>query len=364
MKTNVIVAIFAASILVVAGAAAYIYFEGQDDEDTLYVAYPAVGYSVFHVGFNMGFFDDLSFKVKPVLITNGSGVDAVESLLAGDVQMAAASGTPFINAMGTNPGKMVGLTAFETYPPSGSSANIQLVAHPAFDEKIPARVTDESGKATNGEAVATAIKTLSANNQGANGGKIVIAIQKGASPNTYFNEWIKELNLVKGVDFELMEVAELEALTWGFTAANRSIDIVVHHMPLTDQLVALGGFFIGDSSIVNLWGSSILCTTTAFYDRYHDQMIEFLEALSKASDWMCANEANATEAATLINTISGLDVNLVKTGLMTRDNRIMWKDNNIDGMYPIAVGNGYEDITWNAIRDSCPHRAIMNSWYD
>ena len=111
------IAIIAVVIVVAAGVGIGITVmnnnkdNGLDENVEIIIAYLNLGYYPFTVGFQKGMWDDLGFKVKPVVVS-GSGNVAVETLLTGGATIAATGDGPFATTFGKYPNDIVGLCQY------------------------------------------------------------------------------------------------------------------------------------------------------------------------------------------------------------------------------------------------------------
>ena len=155
MDSKQIGAIAAVAIIAVAAIAGVLILNNNQNEDEFKVAYLEKGYYTFHVAFDKGFYDDLGFKVKPVIV-GGSGQDAINAVLAGDATVAATGDAPYVNTLASNgPDKFVGLCMYDET--TKASAGHKWVT----TSKCPVKLTPIEGKsATDAEndAAAEAIK--------------------------------------------------------------------------------------------------------------------------------------------------------------------------------------------------------------
>ena len=364
MDTKKITVLVVAAFVVVAGAAAYVMMEKKSDPDTLKVAYLTKGYFPFIVGFDQGFFNDLSFNCEPLIVT-GSGQTAVDAVLRGDAQMAATGEAPFVNTLGKNPNDMIGLCSYTTS--EGSAGGHRWIATPAMSGKIPAMALDSEGDITNGQEVADAMAQVTASGQGkGDNGKLVIGLIYGSTTLTTFKRWCNLYDItyserpgdVADVQIKIFDDGGLLMAAFGMN----TLDLMGASEPYPSQVLVnyTGTYEVSNSTVVNITSSSVLCTTKAYYDMYTEQMMEFLEALAKVNDWILNNP---DAAAQICAPISGMEVDAIKSSFSTSDLSIIWKDHNAGAMVETAEFNGYA-ITKEDFLASCPHRAIINGWYD
>lgn len=367
MDTKKIAAIVVAAIVIVAGAAIWIIWD-KDDKDTLKVAYLTKGYYPFIVGFDNGMFDDLSFKVEPVIVS-GSGQDAVNAVLSRDAHMAATGEAPFVNTLGKHPDDIIGLAQYTQS--SGSAAGHRWIAHPDMIGIIPAMTMDSESIPSNSQAVADAIKAASAAGKGKGTDNMVtIGLVNGSTTLTMFMKWciMHDITYVQGtgtgadVQIKIFEKGSdiAEALGLG------QLDIGGGSDPIPDTLLALPAnangqktYEIGNSSVIKETTFSVLCTTKEYYDKYSEQMIEFLGALKKVNEWM---SGNVEDAVSIIAPISGIAENTIRNGLTNQGMKVIWDMDHIESWTLTATING-SSLTKEDFTNSCPHRDIINGWY-
>lgn len=361
MDTRKIAVIVAVAMIAVAGAAIYVTYD-DDSEDTLKVAYLTKGYFPFIVGFERGMFDDLGFKVEPIIVT-GSGQDAVNAVLARDAHMAATGDGPFVNTLGRNPGEIIGLCQYTQS--EGYMGGHRWITHPDMAGIIPAIEKNESGKVTNGQAVADAIKAASAEGKGnGHGGMVTVGLVNGSTTHTMFMKWCKEFSITytqkdEAADIQIKVFSNggqiIEAL-----AANQ-LNILGGSEPIpTNALNQVSGSFeIGDSSVIFGSSYSVLCTSKEQYDRHSEKMMKFLEALKEVNEWM---EANLDEAARIIAPISGISEDSVKSSFQKTGHKVVWETDSLESWVSTADVNGFS-LTEEDFIDACPHRDTINGWY-
>jgi len=364
MDTKKIAVIVVAAFVVVAGAAAYVMMEKKSDPDTLKVAYLTKGYFPFIVGFDQGFFDDLSFNCEPLIVT-GSGQTAVDAVLRGDAQMAATGEAPFVNTLGKNPGEIIGLCSYTTS--EGSAGGHRWIAVPSMSGKIPSMALDAEGEITNGQDVADAMAQVTAAGQGrGDDGKLVIGLIYGSTTLTTFKRWCNLYDITyseKATDVADVQIKIFDdGATLMAAFGLNTLDLMGASEPYPTQVLDTyaGTYEISNSTVVNITSSSVLCTTKAYYEKYTDQMMEFLEALAEVNEWISNNQDRAAE---ICAPISGMTESAIKSSLNSADLSIIWKDHNAGAMVETAEFNGYA-ITKDDFLASCPHRNIINGWYD
>ncbi len=174
MDSKKILAIVIAAIVVIGGVTAVIVTNnnngGDKEKETISIAYLNLGYYPFIVGFEKGYFNNLDFNVKPIVVT-GSGQDAVNAVLAGDATMAATGDAPFINTLGKNPETFIGLTQYTQS--SGSLAGHIWIANNSLKGSLDAIEKDDKGVVSNSATTAAQIKEITKNKEGSGQGYIL-----------------------------------------------------------------------------------------------------------------------------------------------------------------------------------------------
>ena len=378
MDASKLMAIVVVAVVAVAAVGGIAYYNnnkdsGSNEEVELSIAYLNLGYYPFMVGFEKGMFDDLGFKVKPVLV-EGSGNVSVEALTSGNATMAATGDGPFSNAYGKYGDEIVGLCQYTQG--SGSLAGHQWIVkndriYEALGDKAVSTIAvDENKIVTNSATVASEIKAISAAGEGAKNGKFMISVNNGSTTHNNLMKWCLVNNLTYTTD------ADASADVFIHAIPSATADILAQALDTSDAVACNSKLYntisnstalkdkvkkISDSSAINEASYSVLCTTKANYEKYGEQMLKVLEKLKEIYAWM---DENLDEAAQIISQLNGETVEQVKSSYNASAHKIVWETDKLDAWVNTAKINGYT-VTNEQFANSCPEkiRTTINGWY-
>ena len=377
MESNKMMALLVVAVVVIAGAGGFAIWKNNKDKDDeeveISIAYLNLGYYPFMIGFEKGFFDDLDFKVKPVLV-EGSGNVSVEALTSGAATMAATGDGPFANAFGKNPDDIIGLCQWtqafgslsghqwivktaKTYPSLGGNA-------------VTSIAKDSNGITTNSADVANDIKTITAAGEGKQNGKFMISVNQGSTTHTYLMKWCIANNLTyttdasKSADVYINAIPKATAATFTEILNADGTDAVACNNSIYGSLnTGLGDAIkkISDSSAINEASYGVLCTTKANYEKYSEQMLKVLEKLKEIYAWM---DENWAESARILADLTNQTEEAVKKNYDSTARKIVWETDKLDGWVSTAKIGGY-NVTADQFAKACPDKIknTINGWY-
>ncbi len=377
MDSSKMMVIAVVAIVAVAAAGGIYYMnskdDGSDEEVEIKIAYLNLGYYPFMVGFEKGMFDDLDFKVTPVVV-EGSGNVSVEALISGNATMAATGDGPFVNAFGKYPDSVRGLCQYTQS--SGSLAGHQWIVNSTKTyaalggEGVTEAVFDSSGVVTNSAEVAADIKAVTAAGEGYQNGMFMVSVNNGSTTHTNFLKWC----IAYGLSYTTDASGSADVYINAIPSATADVLASALNTPSTDAVacntklyntivnkVGDGVKKIGDSSCLSETSYSVLCTTQENYEKYADEMLQVLEKLKEIYEWM---DANPDEAAGIISQLNGETVDQVKKDYNSSEHRIVWETDNLSAWVTTAKINGYT-VTEEQFANACPEtvRNTINSWY-
>ena len=358
MNSKQIGAIAAVAIIAVAAIAGVLILNNNQNEDEFKAAYLEKGYYTFHVAFDKGFYDDLGFKVKPVIV-GGSGQDAINAVLAGDATVAATGDAPYVNTLASNgPDKFVGLCMYDET--TKASAGHKWVT----TSKCPVKLTPIEGKsATDAEndAAAEAIKAYD--------GTLTVGLVSGSTTLTTFMKWCMHYGIGYSEESGTKEKIQIKKFPTGgeaITALGKgAIDMLGGSNPIPTNAVdkVSGAFIWGDCKVLGEPTALVLCTTKAKYDANVERMEKFVEATYKANKWI---SENIDEAVKICQTKSSVkDAATIKDALLNSPIEVCWKNINgalFDAWALTAKLNGFENITSETFKNSCPIADKINAY--
>lgn len=375
MDSKKILVIVIAAIVVIGGVTAVVVSNNNNNDkekETISIAYLNLGYYPFMVGFEKGYFDNLDFNVKPIVVT-GSGQDAVNAVLAGDATMAATGDAPFINTLGKYPDKLVGLTQYTQS--SGSLAGHIWIANNSLKGSLDAIEKDADGVVSNSATTAAQIKEITANKEGSGkDGTFSIGVINGSTTHTNIRKWCLsndltydegalEDSLKTGVDVHIIQVPKGSDAGVLITYLEK-VDALATNKTLNGNIMSAIGdkvYAFGDSSALSGTSYSVLCTTQANYDKYKDQMIQVLEVLKEIEEWI---KNNVEEASKICADLSNDKAETIAKNINGANYKVIWDTNekNYDSWVQTAKINGY-DISVETFINACPCKDTINAWY-
>ena len=375
MDSKKILVIVIAAIVVIGGVTAVVVNNNNNNDkgkETISIAYLNLGYYPFMVGFEKGYFNNLDFNVKPIVVT-GSGQDAVNAVLAGDATMAATGDAPFINTLGKYPDKLVGLTQYTQS--SGSLAGHIWIANNSLKGSLDAIEKDADGVVSNSATTAAQIKEITANKEGSGkDGTFSIGVINGSTTHTNIRKWCLsndltyaegalEDSLKTGVDVHIIQVPKGSDASVLITYLEK-VDALATNKTLNGNIMSAIGdkvYAFGDSSALSGTSYSVLCTTQANYDKYKDQMIQVLEVLKEIEEWI---KNNVEEASKICADLSGDKAETIAKNINGANYKVIWDTNekNYESWVQTAKINGY-DISVETFINACPCKDTINAWY-
>lgn len=360
MNSKQMGAIFAVAIIAIAAiAGVFIWNENNNSkEDTFKVAYLAKGYYTFHVAFDQGFYDDLGFKVEPVIV-GGSGQDAVNAVLSGNATVAATGDAPYVNTLASKGAdNFVGLCMYgET---TKASAGHKWVT----TESCPVKLSPIAGKsATDAEAdaAAAAIKAYD--------GTLKMGLVYGSTTLTTFMKWCTYYGIGYSQDASTTEKIQIKIFETGGDAISAlgsgSIDMLGGSNPIPTNAIekVKGAYIWGDCKVLGEPSASILCTTMENYDKYTERMEKFLEATYNTNKWISENMDKAVEICQKKSSVT--DAATIRDALENAPIEVCWKNVNgalFDAWALTAKLNGFNDMTSDTFKNSCPVADTINAY--
>ena len=356
MNSKQIAVIAAVVIIAAAAVGGVLIWKNNQKEDEFSVAYLEKGYYTYHVAFAKGFYDDLGFKVKPVIV-GGSGQDAINAVLAGDATVAATGDAPYVNTLAKNPDDFVGLCMYaET---TSASAGHKWVTTPDCPVAL-AEVAGKSATNTENDNAAAAIKAYD--------GTLTMGLVYGSTTLTTFMKWCKHYDITytqKDGESAKIKIKIFETGGDAITALGaKQIDMLggSDPIPATAKTKVSGAYIWGDCKVLGEPSASVLCTTKANYDKYTDRMEKFVEATYKANKWIAEN---IDEAVTVCQEKSSVkDADTIKTTL-EKPIEVCWKNINgklFDAWALTAELNEFTGMTAEKFKSSCPLATTINGY--
>ncbi|MGN1045241.1 MAG: ABC transporter substrate-binding protein [Candidatus Methanomethylophilaceae archaeon] len=376
MDSKKMMAIVVVAVVAIAAVGGFVYINNDDkgEDVELKVAYLNLGYYPLMIGFQNGWFDDLGFKVTPMVVT-GSGNVAVETLTSGAADIAATGDAPYVNAVGKYGNDMVGLCQYTQG--TGSLAGHQWIVNSSMtysclgDRAVTAIATDANNIVTNSAQVAQDIKDITAAGEGRTNGMFTVQLNNGSTTHTNFMKWC----VVNGLSFTTNESQSADVYILATPSATadilatsldtKSVDAVACNKTLysnIDSKIGATIHKISDSSAINESSYSILCTTAEKYEKYADEILRFLEVIKKINEWMVEN---VDEAAKICSELSGATEDSIRNDISGKTHKVIWETDHLDGWVNTAKVNGYTEVTAQTFIDNCPARVrdTINGWY-
>lgn len=378
MDSSKMMAILVVAVVAVAAAGGFAIWKNSndksdDEEIEVSISYLNLSYYPFMVGFEKGFFDDLGFKVKPVLV-EGSGNVSVEALTSGNATMAATGDGPFVNAFSKNPDDIVALCQWSES--SGALTGHQWIVKTSktyaclSGNAVSTIAKDSNGITTNSQTVANEIKAITAAGQGNMNGKFMVCVNQGSTTHTNFMKWC----LANGLSYTTDANASADVYINAIPKATAANFTEIFNSDSTDAVACNNSIFgtmqsalgdnikkISDSSAINEATYSVLCTTKANYEKYSDQMLKILEKLKEIYAWM---DANLDETVQIIANLTNQSEESILNTYNGAARKIVWETDNLGAWVTTASIGGY-DITAEQFANACPDKIknTINGWY-
>ena len=375
MDSKKIMAIGAVIIIVAAAGGAIAWSNNKGDgDDGISIAYLNLNsYMPFIVGFSDGWFDDLGFDVKPVVVT-GSGQAAVDALIGGSATIAATGDGPFAKAVGKyqdTDNKMVGLCQYTQASVAGHTWIVkESNTYGALGGNGVDAMHKTDGVVDNSLVVADQIKRISEAGEGRSESNHMfsVMVNKGSTTETVLMKWCISNNITYTTD----ETKEADMYIYG--VPNATTDILVSGLDDFDAVACNDSYHaqivsrisgikdISDVSALNEASYSVLCTTTSNYEEHSEKIMKVLEVLKKINEWMEANETEAMKTvARIIDNDEGKYGTYVKTFDSTK-HKVVWETDKLNSWVLTARIANYT-VTEQTFVESCPVRDTINGWY-
>ncbi len=353
-------AIFAVAVIAIAAiAGVFIWNENnKSSEETFKVAYLAKGYYTFHVAFDQGFYDDLGFKVEPVIV-GGSGQDAVNAVLSGDATVAATGDAPYVNTLASKGSdSFVGLCMYaETTKASAGHKWVTTASCPVTLAPIAGKsATDEEA-----DAAAAAIKAYD--------GTLRMGLVYGSTTLTTFMKWCTYYDIDYAQAPSTSAKIQINIFETGGDAitalGSGDIDMLGGSNPIPTNAIekVKGAYIWGDCKVLGEPSGSILCTTMDNYNANTEKMEKFVEATYKANKWISENMDEAVKICQEKSSVK--DEATIRDALEGAPIEVCWKNINgalFDAWALTAKLNGFDDMTSDVFKKSCPIADTINAY--
>lgn len=343
MDSKKIFAIIAVIVIALGAVVAVVIVQNNNEKYDLSVAYlEKNSYETQMVADSKGFFDDSGVKVKGVTVT-GSGQDAVNKLLAGEVDIAATGQGPVANTFHNYADDLVVICGV-----NHSTGGQVWVA------KI-AGLTPYDSSTDNKAAVKESFKTVSGD--GAN--PIKFGLQQDATTASEFKGWLKAMD-IPFIDFdatpaggEYVKLVHYKANTLAPTLAAGTIDAMAASQPFPSKALSTvsGTYQIGSNADVNSYDLSMYITTKKVYDEKKELIEKFISGLDKASKYM-ANAENKDECIEICNNVINNRDAVVEAFKIAKW-KTDWSDDMANTLYKTCTKKKYTEITLDMCKDKC-----------
>lgn len=300
--------------------------EVEESYAPLSVAYlNKAGYEDIIVGDKQGYFEEAGPEIT-LYTVSGSGQQSVEAMLAGSADIAAAGQGPVADAI-----KQYGDDIVILAGSNCSTGGQVFVAGPHMTGE--AQLTAYDKEKDNAEEVKASFESASAHL----GEAIRIGVQQGATTEGEIKSWLKAM----GISFNdfgetgdsLVSLIDVKANTLPTTLASGSdIDVMAASQPYPDTALAQvsGSYILGSNADIDSYGVACLITTKAIYEEKEDSIKAFLEADSKACDFM---NSNVEEAIKICADSIGTDEESVTAAFDIADFKVTLSDQMVNTIF-------------------------------
>ena len=346
MDSKKLLVLVVVAIIAVAAVGIVIASMNKGDEGSLKVSYlKKVGYETQMVADEKGFFKEAGINVESVPVT-GSGQDAVNLLLSGDVDIAATGEGPVATTLNKYLDNTVIVCGVNLYTGGHvwvSKAGTGLVA---YDKTLD-----------NKAAVLDSFKTAS----GDGATPLKVGVQKGSTTESEFKGWLKAMGITFN-DFaddtpgKYVKLIDLKANTLVSAMATGDIDMLAASQPYPSQALSqiTGSFKVGTNADVDSYSIAVYITTKAVYDEKKGLIEKFIKGLDLASKWM-ADPAHEEECVNICaKVIGGADAkNTVQAAYDISEWKVAWSDKMANTLYKTCQKKGFTSITEEICSNKC-----------
>ena len=348
MDSKKILAICVVIVVVAASAGIAFAVLNKGDNPTLKVSYlKKNGYETLMVAEDKGFFGQAGLSVESIAVT-GSGQDAVNALLAGQVDIAATGHGPVANTLNTYLDKTVIICGVN------HSTGGQV-----WVSKTGTGIVPYDG--TNKEAVKTSFDTFLSEK----GRPVYLGVQKGATTESEIKLWLKTMD-VQFADFDAstdgktVKLVDAKKANMLITMMNANeIDVMAASQPFPANALAniKDSYVIGSNADTKSYDLACYITTKAIYDEKKDAIEKFIKGLDIASKYM-ADSKNTDECIDICTKVIGTERDTVKSAFDIADWKVAWSDAMVDTLYKTCDKKGYS-VTKDDCRDKCLFRDFI-----
>ena len=354
MDSKKILVLVVVAVIAVAAVGIILTNMNKGDEGSLKVSYlKKVGYETQIIADEKGFFKEAGINVESIPVT-GSGQDAVNLLLSGDVDIAATGEGPVATTLNKYLDNTVIVCGVNLYTGGHvwvSKAGTGLVAY--------------NKTADNKAEVLDSFKTAS----GDGASPVKIGVQKGSTTESEFKGWLKAMGITFN-DFaddtpgKYVKLIDLKANTLVSAMATGDIDMLAASQPYPSQALANieYSYKVGSNSDVDSYSIAVYITTKAVYEEKKGLIEKFIKGLDLASKWM-ADSANKDECVRICaNIIGGADAeNTVKAAYEISEWKVAWSDKMANTLYKTCQKKGFTTITEEICSGKCLFKEYIAS---
>ena len=354
MDSKKILVLVVVAIVAVAAAGIVIASMNKGDEGSLKVSYlKKVGYETQMIGDEKGFFKEAGINVESIPVT-GSGQDAVNLLLSGDVDIAATGEGPVATTLNKYLDNTVIVCGVNLYTGGHVWVSKPGTGLVAYDKTLK-----------NKEAVLDSFKTAS--DDGAS--PLKVGVQKGSTTESEFKGWLKAMGITFN-DYadetpgKYVRLIDLKAGTLVSAMATGDIDMLAASQPYPSQALSQisGSFKVGTNADVDSYSVAVYITTKDVYDQKKGLIEKFIKGLDLASKWM-ADPANKEECVNICaDIIGGADAkNTVQSAYEISEWKVAWSDKMANTLYKTCQKKGFTSITEEICSDKCLFKEYIAS---
>ena len=344
MDSKKILVIVAVVIIIGAAAGIVLMTMNKDDGADLKVSYlKKNGYETFMVAENKGYFGDAGIKVEGVPVT-GSGQDAVNLLLSGDVDIAATGQGPVASTLNSYLDDTV-IVCGVNYSTGGQ------VWVSAKDTGLVAYNKDSVNKA----AVKTSFSDFVTNN----GRAVKLGVQQGATTESEVKSWLKAME-VSFANFgdpaagKMVELVNLKANQLVSAMSTGDIDVLAASQPYPSKALSdiPDSYKLGSNADTNSYDVACYITTKKVYDEKKDLIEKFIKGLDTASKYM-ADPANQEECVNICTDVIGTSKETVQAAFDIAQWKVDWSDGMANMLFKTCTKKGFTAVTAEDCSNKC-----------
>lgn len=346
MDSKKILVIAVVAIVAAAAIGIVLININKNDDGELKVSYlKKNGYETQMVADEKGFFKQAGVNVNSIPVT-GSGQDAVNLLLSGDVDIAATGEGPVANTLKNYPDDTVIVCG----------ANIYTGGH-VWVSKSGTGLVTYTKSPDNKTSVFNSFKDAS----GSGATPVKIGVQQGSTTESELKSWIKAMGLNDYYnDFgesgggKYITLVNLKANTLVSALSTGDIDVLAASQPYPSQALAQipDSYSIGSNADIDSYSVACYITTKEVYNEKKELIEKFIKGIDIASKYMVDNREECVNICAEV--IGGADAkSTVESAFDIAHWKAAWSDDMAETLYKTCQKKKIDSVTLEDCKDKC-----------